>query len=454
MSTKHVPYRTYLSERELPEKWYNIRADLPNLSPYLNPSTKKPVVPDDMRAIFPLALIEQEMSDERFIEIPEQVREIYRSFRPAPLCRAHNLEKLLDTPARIYYKYEGNNPSGSHKLNTAIPQAYYNHKAGIKRLATETGAGQWGTALSVAAQIFNMECTVYMVKISSLQKPYRKLIMETYGANVFDSPSNRTKAGRSILESNPDYMGSLGLAISEAVEDAAAHEDTNYALGSVLNYVLLHQTIIGLEAKKQMEKIDEYPDIVIACCGGGSNFGGIAFPFLHDKINDGKTTEIIAVEPAACPTLTRGKFAYDYGDVAHLTPIMQMYTLGHSFVPAGIHAGGLRYHGDSALVSRAYHDGLISAQAVYQTDVFKAAVQFAKTELILPAPESAHAIKTAVDEALKCKETGQSKSILFNLSGHGNFDLAAYEEYYSGRLTDYEYPDEMLKEAFKDLPKV
>jgi len=454
MSTKSVPYRVYLSEKELPESWYNIRADLPNLSPYLNPATHKPVIPDDMKAIFPMALIEQEMSDERFIEIPEEVRELYHSFRPSPLCRAYNLEKVLGTPARIYYKYEGNNPSGSHKLNTAIPQAYYNYKAGIKRLTTETGAGQWGTALSVATQLFGMQCTVYMVKISALQKPYRKLIMETYGAEVHPSPSTLTNAGREILSKDPDYMGSLGLAISEAVEDAASHEDTNYALGSVLNHVILHQTIIGLEAKKQLEKIDEYPDVVVACCGGGSNFGGIAFPFLHDKIRNGAKSDIIAVEPAACPTLTKGKFAYDFGDVAHFTPIIEMYTLGHNFMPPGIHAGGLRYHGDSALVSRAYHDGLISARAVHQTDVFEAAVMFAKSELILPAPESAHAIRTAIDEALKCKETGESKCILFCLSGHGNFDLTAYDEYLSGRLVDVEYPDSKLEEGFETLPKI
>lgn len=452
MSTKHVPYRIYLSEKELPESWYNIRADLPNLSPYLNPATKAPVVPGDMKAIFPMALIEQEMSNERYIEIPEEVRELYRSFRPSPLCRAYNLEKLLDTPARIYYKYEGNNPSGSHKLNTAIPQAYYNYKAGIKRLATETGAGQWGTALAVATQMFEMACTVYMVKVSAMQKPYRKLIMETYGADVHPSPSTYTKAGRDILEKDPDYMGSLGLAISEAVEDAASHEDTNYSLGSVLNHVLLHQTIIGLEARKQLEKIDEYPDIVVACCGGGSNFGGIAFPFLHDKIRDGKKTDILAVEPAACPTLTKGRFAFDYGDVAHFTPIIEMYTLGHNFMPPGIHAGGLRYHGDSALVSRAYHDGLIGARSVHQTDVFEAAIQFAKSELILPAPESAHAIRTAIDEALKCKETGESKCILFCLSGHGNFDMTAYDEYLSGKLVDVEYPDSMLEKGFETLP--
>lgn len=454
MSTNHIPYRVYLSEKELPECWYNVRADLNNLSPYLNPMTKKPVIPEDMLAIFPMTLIEQEMSDERFIAIPDEVRELYRSFRPAPLCRAYGLEKLLDTPAHIYYKYEGNNPSGSHKLNTAIPQAYYNYKAGMKRLATETGAGQWGTALSVATQLFGMECTVYMVKVSSIQKPYRKLLMQTYGATVHPSPSVLTNAGRAILEQDPNSMGSLGIAISEAVEDAATHNDTNYALGSVLNHVILHQTIIGLEAKKQMEKIDEYPDTVIACCGGGSNFGGIAFPFLHDNIRQGKKTDIIAVEPAACPTLTRGKFAFDYGDVAHLAPIVEMYTLGHGFMPPGIHAGGLRYHGDSGLVSRAYHDGLISARAVHQTDVFKAAIQFAKSELILPAPESAHAIKVAIDEALKCKETGTAKNILFCLSGHGNFDLSAYDEYVSGKLEDCEYPDELLGEGFKTLPQI
>jgi len=454
MSKKHVPYRVYLEERELPECWYNFRADMPNLSPYLNPATQKPVTPDDMLAIFPMELIQQEMSDERYIPIPEEVRELYRSFRPSPLCRAYGLEKLLDTPARIYYKYEGNNPSGSHKLNTAIPQAYYNKKAGIKRLATETGAGQWGTALSVASQMFGLECTVYMVKVSYQQKPYRKAIMQAYGATVNSSPSPLTQAGRKILERDPNSLGSLGIAISEAVEDAATHDDTNYALGSVLNHVLLHQTIIGLEARKQMEKIDEYPDVVVACCGGGSNFGGIAFPFLHDKIREGKKIELIAAEPAACPTLTKGKFAYDFGDVAQMTPIMEMYTLGHGFIPPGIHAGGLRYHGDSVLVSKAYKDGLIDARAVHQTEVFKAAIQFARTELILPAPESAHAIKVAIDEALKCKETGESKCILFCLSGHGNFDLTAYEEYMAGNLQDYEYPDELLNEGLKTLPKI
>lgn len=452
--SKHVPYKVYLSEEELPESWYNIRADLPNLAPYLHPATHQPVGPEDMTAIFPMALIEQEMTTERYIPIPAEVRELYRSFRPSPLCRAYNLEKALGTPAKIYYKYEGNNPSGSHKLNTAIPQAYYNKQAGMKRLATETGAGQWGTALSVAAQMFDMECTVYMVKVSYEQKPYRKAIMQTYGATVIPSPSDLTNTGRHILEQDPESMGSLGIAISEAVEDAATHEDTNYALGSVLNHVILHQTIIGLEAKKQMEKIDEYPDMIIGCCGGGSNFAGISFPFLRDKIVDGKEIDIIAVEPAACPTLTKGTFAYDFGDNAKLTPIVEMYTLGHDFMPPGIHAGGLRYHGDSSLVSRAYHDGYIGARAVHQTDVFDAAIQFAKTELILPAPESAHAIRTVIDEALKCKETGEEKTILFCLSGHGNFDLTAYEAYMQNKLQNIEYSDEMLAEGLSCLPKI
>lgn len=452
MATKHIPYRTYLEESELPEYWYNMRADLPGVSPYLHPVTQKPIVPEDMTAIFPLPLIEQEMSMERYISIPQEVRELYRSFRPSPLCRAYNLEKALGTPARIYYKYEGNNPSGSHKLNTAIPQAYYNKAAGIKRLATETGAGQWGTALAVATQLFGMECTVYMVKVSFQQKPYRKGIMQTYGANVFASPSNLTNTGRSILSNDLNSMGSLGIAISEAVEDAATHSDTNYALGSVMNHVILHQTIIGLEAKKQMEKIGEYPDLIVGCCGGGSNFGGIAFPFLHDKLSGKLRTEIIAVEPAACPTLTKGKFAYDFGDVAGLTPLVEMYTLGHDFMPPGIHAGGLRYHGDSSLVSRAYKSGLIGARAVHQTEVFDAAVKFAKTELILPAPESAHAIRTVIDEALACKLSGEEKTILFCLSGHGNLDIVAYEEYLSGKLTDIEYSDDMLLEGLNRLP--
>jgi tryptophan synthase beta chain len=355
-----VPYKTYLNEDELPKQWYNIQADLPTpLQPPLNPQTKQPIGPQDLAAIFPMDLIAQEVSTERYIEIPEEVRELYQSFRPSPLCRAYRLEKALGTPARIYYKYEGVTPSGSHKLNSAIPQVYYNKKAGIKRLATETGAGQWGTALAISTKMFGLECTVYMVKVSYEQKPYRKSVMETFGANVIPSPSLKTEAGKRILAADPSSLGSLGIAISEAVEDAATHDNTNYALGSVLNHVILHQSIIGLEAKLQMEKVDEYPDIIIGCCGGGSNFAGISFPFLHDKITKGTKLRAIAVEPKACPTLTKGKFAYDYGDAAQMAPITMMYTLGHAFVPPGVHAGGLRYHGDSQLVSQLYLDGLI-----------------------------------------------------------------------------------------------
>ncbi|TCL72443.1 tryptophan synthase beta chain [Hydrogenispora ethanolica] len=450
-----VPYKIYLSEEELPTAWYNIQADLPTpLSPSLSPQTKQPLGPADLTPIFPLDLIKQEVATERSIEIPDEVRELYRTFRPSPLYRAYRLEQALGTPARIYYKYEGNSPSGSHKLNTALPQAYYNRQAGIKRLATETGAGQWGSALSIAAKLFGLECTVYMVKVSYEQKPYRKLLMETYGAEVIPSPSRLTAAGRRILAEHPDSLGSLGIAISEAVEDAASHDDTNYALGSVLNHVILHQTIIGLEAKRQLEKVDEYPDIVIGCCGGGSNFSGISFPFLHDKMRDGRKLRAIAVEPKACPTLTKGKFAYDYGDTAQLTPITKMYTLGHGFVPPGIHAGGLRYHGDSALVSQLYHDGLIEAQAVFQKDVFRNAVFFAQTEGILPAPESAHAISAVVEEALRCKERGEEQVILFCLSGHGHFDLAAYEGYLRDHLEDVDYSEAMVEEGMACLPQV
>lgn len=452
---RRVPYRIYLSENELPTMWYNIQADMPNpLKPPLHPVTKKPIRPEDLSPIFPKALIEQEVSRERYIEIPDEVQELYKLFRPSPLCRAYRLEKQLDTPARIYYKYEGVTPSGSHKLNTAIPQAYYNKLEGIKRLATETGAGQWGSALSIAAKMFGLECTVYMVKVSYQQKPYRKLLMESYGATVIPSPSPYTEAGRKILEQNPNSLGSLGIAISEAVEDAVSNDNTNYALGSVLNHVILHQTIIGLEAKLQMEKIDEYPDIIIGCCGGGSNFAGISFPFLMDKIRDGKNIRAIAVEPAACPTLTKGRFAYDYGDTAKMTPIIMMYTLGHDFVPPAIHAGGLRYHGDSPLVSQLYHDGLIEARAVHQKEVFESALLFARTEGLLPAPESAHAIKVAIDEAIRCREAGESKVILFNLSGHGYFDLGAYESYLSNTLQDVEYSDEILEESLKSIPEI
>jgi len=453
MSKKRVPYRTYLSEEELPKQWYNIQADMPELPPpYVNPKGE-PIGPADLSVIFPMGLIEQEVSTERYIDIPEPVREIYKSFRPSPLCRAYGLEKALDTPARIYYKYEGVTPSGSHKLNTAVPQTFYNKEEGIKRLSTETGAGQWGSALSIATQMFGLQCTVYMVRVSYDQKPYRKSLMQTYGATVFASPSMETNAGRAILAEDPDSLGSLGIAISEAVEDAATHGDTNYALGSVLNHVMLHQSIIGQEAKKQMDKVDEYPDMIIGCCGGGSNFAGLSFPYLQDKIVGGKDIDVLAVEPTACPTLTKGAYAYDFGDTAMMAPIAMMYTLGHKFVPPGIHAGGLRYHGDSALVSKLYKDGYIGATAVHQTAVFDAAVQFARSEGILPAPESSHAIRTVIDKALECKEKGEEKVILFNLSGHGHFDLSAYEAYNNQQLTDVEYTDEMLSEGLKSLPK-
>ncbi len=444
-----------LEEKEMPTRWYNIQADMPNLpKPSLNPQTLQPLTGPDLAAIFPMELIKQEVSTERWIDIPEEVQSILKLWRPAPLYRAHRLEKALDTPARIYYKYEGVSPAGSHKANTSIPQAYYNKQAGIKRLATETGAGQWGSALSLACNFFGLECTVYMVKVSYHQKPYRRSLMNVYGAEVIASPSDRTNAGRQILAANPDSMGSLGIAISEAVEDAALREDTNYALGSVLNHVCLHQTVIGLETKAQLAKVDEYPDIVIAAAGGGSNFAGIAFPFVQDKIKEGKKTRIIAVEPAACPTLTKGVFAYDYGDVAKLAPISMMYTLGHDFMPPGIHAGGLRYHGESSLVSQLYHDGLIEARAVTQNAVFEAATLFARTEAILPAPESAHAIRAAIDEALACKLSGESKSIVLCLSGHGHFDLSSYDAYLGGGLEDYEYPAQMVEESLKTLPKV
>ena len=453
--SKKIPNQVFLTEDELPKQYYNIMADMPNKPlPYLHPMTMQPAQPSDLEPLFAKALIEQEVSTERYIDIPKEVRELYAAFRPSPLVRAYRLEKALGTPAKIYYKYEGTNPSGSHKLNSALPQAFYNKIEGIKRLSTETGAGQWGSALSIACATFGLECTVYMVRVSYDQKPYRKILMQTYGANIFASPSIETNAGRAILAKDPNSLGSLGIAISEAVEDAAMRDDTHYALGSVLNHVILHQTIIGLEAKKQFEKIDEYPDIVIGCNGGGSNFSGCAFPFVHDKIKSGTKTEFIAVEPSACPKLTKGKFAYDFGDTAKMAPIAKMYTLGHDFIPAGIHAGGLRYHGDSSLLSQLYHDGIVGAAAVNQTEVFKAAVLFARNEIILPAPESAHAIAHVVKKALECKESGEAKTIFFNLSGHGNFDLAAYEEYLSGNLKDIEYTDEMLEKGFSTIPAI
>jgi tryptophan synthase beta chain len=426
-----------LTEKEIPTHWYNIQADMPNpLKPPLSPKTGAPVTPDELGQIFAKELLKQEMTTERWIEIPEKVRDLYKLWRPSPLFRAQRLEKVLDTPARIYYKYEGVSPAGSHKLNTAIPQAFYNKQEGIERLATETGAGQWGTALSMACKFFGMDCTVYMVKVSYHQKPYRKNMMEIYGAEVFQSPSEKTQAGRDVLKEHPESTGSLGIAISEAVEDAANHDDTNYALGSVLNHVLLHQTVIGIEAKKQMEKAGFYPDVVIGCSGGGSNFGGTAVPFVKDKIAGKAKTRIIAVEPKSCPSLTQGEFKYDYGDVAHLTPKMMMYTLGSNFVPPGIHAGGLRYHGASPILSQLLHDGLVEAKAYAQNEIFEAAVLFAQNEGIVPAPEASHAIKAAIDEALAAKEAGETKTILFTLSGHGHFDMTAYDSFLSGKLTD------------------
>jgi len=446
--------KVVLPDREIPKQWYNIMADMPNLpQPPLHPATKQPIGPQDLSAIFPMSLIEQEVSTQRWIDIPEEVRNIYGLWRPSPLYRAHRLEAALGTPAKIYYKYEGVSPAGSHKPNTAIPQAYYNKQAGIRRIATETGAGQWGSSMALAGTMFGLEVTVYMVRVSYNQKPYRRIAMETWGATVHPSPSTLTNSGKKILEMDPNSQGSLGIAISEAVEDAATHNDTNYALGSVLNHVILHQTVIGLESKKQFEMVGDYPDVVIGCCGGGSNLGGVAFPFVQDKIH-GKQVRIVAVEPTSCPTLTKGEFRYDFGDTAGLTPLMMMYTLGHDFMPPGIHAGGLRYHADSPLVCQLYHDKLIEAVSYGQTAVFEAAIKFSKTEGIIPAPESAHAIKGAIDEAMRAKEEGKQKTIFFNLSGHGYLDLAAYADYLAGKLEDYEYPEAMIKEALKKLPTI
>jgi pyridoxal-phosphate dependent TrpB-like enzyme len=442
-----------LEEKDIPTHWYNVVADMPNPpSPPLGPDGN-PVSPEQMLAIFPGTILEQEMSAERWIPIPDEVREVYRLWRPTPLIRAHRLEKILGTPAKIYFKYEGVSPAGSHKPNSAVPQAFFNKQAGINRLTTETGAGQWGSSLALAGQMFGMEIRVYMVKVSYFQKPFRRSMMQTWGAEVFASPTNMTNAGRKILELDPDNQGSLGIAISEAVEEAASRKDTNYALGSVLNHVLLHQTVIGLEAKKQFEKVGDYPDMVFAPCGGGSNFGGAAFPFFADKAA-GREVRLVAAEPASCPTLTRGKYAYDFGDTAGHTPLMKMYTLGHDFVPPGIHAGGLRYHGDSTLVSQLYHEGLIEAVAVPQLATFEAGVMFARSEGIIPAPESNHAIRACIDEAMKCKESGEPKTLFFNLSGHGHFDMAAYDSYFSGELVDSEYPQAEIDKALAHLPKV
>ena len=430
----HMQRKFTLEEKDIPTHYYNILPDLPTpLQPPLHQGTKQPAGPQDLAPIFPMDLIMQEVSQERFIEIPDEVRSAYAAFRPTPLYRATQLEKALDTPAQIYYKYEGVSPAGSHKLNTALPQAYYNKKAGIKRLTTETGAGQWGSSLSLACAMFGLKLKVYMVRISYEQKPYRRSMIRTWGSEIVASPSNDTNAGRSILVKDPNTRGSLGIAISEAVEDAATHDDTNYSLGSVLNHVLLHQTIIGQEAKKQMEKAEVYPDVVIGCVGGGSNFAGLALPFIKDKIS-GKKLRAVAVEPASCPSLTKGEFRYDFGDTVGMTPLLMMYTLGHEFMPPALHAGGLRYHGMAPIISQLYKDKLIEAQAYEQTEVFDAAVLFARTEGTIPAPESSHAIKAAIVEALRAKKEGTRKVILFNLSGHGHFDMSAYDAFLSGHL--------------------
>jgi pyridoxal-phosphate dependent TrpB-like enzyme len=446
-----------LEENDIPTHWYNVVADMPNPpAPPLGPNGQ-PVPPEALGAIFPGAILEQEMSGERWIAIPEEVREAYRIWRPSPLYRAHRLERLLGTPAKIYYKNESISPAGSHKPNTAVPQAFYNKQAGITRLSTETGAGQWGSSLAFAGQMFGIAVRVYMVKISYQQKPARRSMMQTWGAEVFASPSDMTKAGRDALAADPDNLGSLGLAISEAVEEAAGRADTNYALGSVLNHVLLHQTVIGLEAKKQLAKVGDYPDVIFAPCGGGSNFGGIGFPFLADKAAGdakAKNLRLVAVEPTSCPTLTKGVYAYDYGDASGYTPIMKMYTLGHDFMPPGIHAGGLRYHGDSPLVSQLYHERLIEAVAVPQLATFEAGLMFARAEGIIPAPESCHGIRACIDEALRCKQSGEAKTLLFNLSGHGHFDMAAFDRYFAGALEDFAYPSEAVMASLKHLPKV
>ncbi len=444
-----------LGEKELPTRWYNIASDLSHpLDPPLNPKDGKPIHPEALQALFPQEIIRQEVSTDRFIDIPEEVLEIYSLWRPTPMYRARRLEALLKTPARIYYKYEGVSPAGSHKPNTAVAQAYYNKIEGTRRIATETGAGQWGSALAFACNLFGLKCTVYMVKVSYEQKPYRRVMMESWGAEVLSSPTDKTEAGKKVLAVDPDCPGSLGIAISEAVEDAATHSDAKYSLGSVLNHVLLHQTIVGIEAKRQFEVAGDYPDIIVGCVGGGSNFGGYAFPFISDKLNGARDLRAIAVEPTACPTLTKGIYTYDFGDAVGLTPLLKMYTLGANFVPAKIHAGGLRYHGDAPLLCVLKKDGIIEAVAYRQTEVFQAALDFARTEGIIPAPEPAHAIKCVIDEAIQCREEGKEKVIGFILSGHGHFDLSAYEAYLSGKLEDYELPDEKIRESLAALPKV
>ena len=444
--------RFTLGEEQIPKAWYNISADMPvPQSPPLHPGTHQPLGPADLAPLFPMALIMQEVSTEREIEIPEPVRDLYKQYRPSPLTRALRLEKALDTPAHIYNKYEGGSPAGSHKPNTAIPQAFYNKEEGITRIATETGAGQWGSALAHAGAMFGIEVKVYMVRASYDQKPYRRLMMETYGASVVASPSMDTAAGRAILAEHPGSTGSLGIAISEAVEDTVMRDDTHYSLGSVLNHVMLHQTVIGLESIKQMEMAGEEPDIIIACAGGGSNFAGLAFPWLGQTFRGGRKYRVIAVEPEAAPSMTRGRYAYDYGDTAKMAPVVKMYTLGHDFIPEPIHAGGLRYHGMSPQVSLLKHEGFIEARSVHQRPCFEAGIQFARTEGLIPAPESTHAIRAAIDEALECKKTGEKKVILFNLSGHGYFDMTSYQRYLEGKLEDYEYPAEEVRIALESV---
>jgi tryptophan synthase beta chain len=449
-------HKFLLDESNLPKAWYNINADMPAPpQPVLHPGTMQPVTPDFLAVLFPMNLIMQEVSTERWIEIPEPVRDIYKLWRPTPLHRALRLEKMLDTPAHIYYKYEGVSPVGSHKPNTAVAQAFFNKEAGTKALATETGAGQWGSALAMACNYFGLDLEVYMVKVSYHQKPYRRIIMENFGARVYASPTDRTHYGKKVLESDPNSPGSLGIAISEAVEAAASSNGAKkYSLGSVLGHVLMHQTVVGLEALQQMEMAGEYPDMVIGCIGGGSNFAGFAYPFLHRKFTEGKNIQVIAVEPASCPSVTKGRYTFDFGDTAAMAPIVKMHTLGHTFVPPGIHAGGLRYHGMSPSVSALVEHGDIEARAVKQLATFDAAVQFSKAEGIIPAPESAHAVRVAIDEALACKRTGQKKVIAFNLSGHGHFDLGAYDAYHQGKLEDFEYPQALVDEAMRHLPNV
>ena len=443
--------KVLLADHEIPRQWYNIIADLPTpMSPPLHPGTGKPVGPEDLAPIFPMNLIEQEVSTERWIDIPEPILEKYLLWRPSPLYRARNFEKLLDAPVRIYYKHEGTSPAGSHKPNAAIPQAYYNKIAGTKRLATETGAGQWGSALSMACQMFGLECRVYMVRVSYEQKPYRRMMMHTWGAECIPSPSKLTAAGRAVLAEYPDSPGSLGIAISEAIEDAVSDPLARYSLGSVLNHVLLHQTIIGLEAQKQMALIGEYPDVVMGCAGGGSNFAGISLPYVRDKIH-GKDISIVGAEPSSCPTMTRGPFAYDFGDLARTTPLLPMYTLGHDYVPAPIHAGGLRYHGMAPIISHLVRENLVEARAYHQMETFEAGIKWARTEGFIPAPETDHVIAAVIDEAKRAKEEGKEKVILFNWSGHGLVDLSAYESYLSGKLIPYELPEEEIQRALRAI---